>query len=161
MNVTPAASGAPNFPNTLDNLPAGFTPPAPSLTGVDPDFQVARTWQNNVQYQFAIGQQHYFTTGYTHVRGNLLPVLLNINPINPVGQLSDGRPIFGPPSAATRLDPRFNQINVVKSIGDSTYNALALQFGRRLSGGVQFDFNYTIGKGEDNAPLTSPAVGPG
>ncbi len=153
MNVTPNATGAPNFPNTLENLPAGFTPPAPSLTGVDPDFQVARTWQNNVQYEFAIGQQHYFTTGYTHVQGDLLPVIMNINPINPIGQLADGRPIFGAPSAATRLDPRFNQINVVQSIGDSTYNALALQFGRRLSGGVQFDFNYTIGKGEDNAPL--------
>ena len=43
------------------------------MTGVDPDFQVARTWQNNVQYQCAIGQQHYFTTGYTHVQGDLLP----------------------------------------------------------------------------------------
>jgi hypothetical protein len=155
VNVTPAASGSPNFPNTLDNLPPGFTPPAPSLTGVDPDFQVARTWQNNVQYELAVGQQHYFTMGYTHVRGDLLPVVTNINPINPTGQLSDGRPIFGAPSAATRLDPRFNQINVVQSLGDSTYNALALQFGRRLSAGVQFDFNYTIGKGEDNAPLTS------
>jgi outer membrane receptor protein involved in Fe transport len=155
VNVTANATGAPNFPNTLDNLPPGFTPPAQSLTGVDPDFQVARTWQTNVQYEFAIGQQHYFTTGYTHVTGDLLPVITNINPINPIGQLGDGRPIFGAPSAATRLDPRFNQINVVQSIGDSTYNALALQFGRRLSGGVQFDFNYTIGKGEDNAPLTS------
>jgi hypothetical protein len=155
VNVTPAASGAPNFPNTLENLPPGFTPPAQSLTGVDPDFEVARTWQNNVQYEFAIGQQHYFTMGYTHVEGDLLPVITNINPINPVGQLGDGRPIFGAPSAATRFDPRFNQINVVQSVGDSKYNALALQFGRRLSSGVQFDFNYTIGKGEDNAPLTS------
>ena len=55
----------------------------------------------------------------------------------------------------TRLDPRFNQINVVESRGQSTYNALALQFGRRLSGGIQFDLNYTLGKGTDNAPLTT------
>ncbi len=155
VNVNPNAVGAPNFPNSLAELPPGFTPPAPSLTGVDPDFEVARTWQNNVQYEFAIGQQHYFTMGYTFVQGDLLPVITNINPINPIGQLGDGRPIFGAPSAATRFDPRFNQVNVVQSVGDSKYNALALQFGRRLSGGVQFDFNYTIGKGEDNAPLTS------
>jgi outer membrane receptor protein involved in Fe transport len=154
VNVTANAVGAPNFPNTLENVPAGFAP-LQSLTGVDPDFQVSRTWQSNVQYEFAIGQQHYFTTGYTHVRGDLLPVITNINLTNPTGQLGDGRPIFGAPSAATRVDPRFNHINVVQSVGDSTYNALALQFGRRLSGGVQFDFNYTIGKGEDNAPLTS------
>ena len=94
--------------------------------------------------------------GYTHVQGDLLPVIVNINPINPVGQLADGRPIFGSTTNAdTRLDPRFNQINVVQSVGDSTYNALALQFGKRLSGGMQFDFNYTIGKGTDNAPMTS------
>ena len=31
------------------------------MTGVDPDFQVARTWQNNVQYELAIGQNYYTT----------------------------------------------------------------------------------------------------
>ena len=57
-------------------------------------------------------------------------------------------------NASTRLDPRFNQINVVQSPGTSTYHALMLTFGKRSSNGVQYDLNYTYGKGIDNAPIT-------
>jgi len=158
VNVTlqGSAANAPAFPNTLGNLPPGFTLPRQSITTVDPDFQVARTWQNNVQYERAFGASFYGSAGYAFVQGDLLPVIVNINPINPVGQLADGRPVFSTIiNADTRLDPRFNQINVVQSRGTSTYNALTLQFGRRLTNGVQFDVNYTLGKGTDNAPLTS------
>ncbi len=151
-----SAANAPAFPGSLADLPPGFVLPRQSITTVDPDFQVARTWQNNVQYERAFGQNFYGSAGYTFVKGNLLPVIVNINPINPIGQLADGRPVFSPTiNDATRLDPRFNQINVVQSRGDSTYNAATLQFGKRLSGGIQFDVNYTLGKGTDNAPLTT------
>ena len=158
INVTLAgtAANAPAFPASLADLPPGFVLPRQSITTIDPDFQVARTWQNNVQYERAFGENFYGSAGYTFVQGDLLPVIVNINPINPVSQLADGRPVFSATiNADTRLDPRFNQINVVQSLGDSTYNALMLQFGKRLSGGVQFDLNYTLGKGTDNAPLTS------
>lgn len=158
INVTlqGTAANAPAFPGTLGNLPPGFTLPRQSITTVDPDFQVARTWQNNVQYERAFGQNFYGSAGYTFARGNLLPVIVNINPINPISQLADGRPVFSTTiNDQTRLDPRFNQINVVQSRGESTYNALMLQFGKRLSGGIQFDVNYTLGKGTDNAPLTT------
>jgi len=158
INVALAGSAAnsPAFPGSLANLPPGFVLPRQSITTVDPDFQVARTWQNNVQYERAFGQNFYGSAGYTFVKGHLLPVIVNINPINPVSQLADGRPVFSSTiNDTTRLDPRFNQINVVQSLGDSTYNAAMLQFGKRLSGGIQFDVNYTLGKGTDNAPLTS------
>ena len=158
INVTLAgtAANAPAFPGSLADLPPGFVLPRQSITTVDPDFQVARTWQNNVQYERAFGQNFYGSAGYTFVRGNLLPVIVNVNPINAIRTLADGRPVFSATiDDQTRLDPRFNQINVVQSRGQSTYNALALQFGRRLSGGIQFDLNYTLGKGTDNAPLTT------
>jgi hypothetical protein len=32
---------------------------------------------------------------------------------------------------------------------------MMLQFGKRLSNGIQFDVNYTLGKGTDNAPMTT------
>jgi len=43
----------------------------------------------------------------------------------------------------------------VQSIGESTYSGLTFQLTRRYSRGYQFDLNYTVAKGEDNAPLTS------
>jgi hypothetical protein len=91
-----------------------------------------------------------------YVSGANLPVVNNINLINPVGALADGRPIYSTAvSAATRMDPRFNQINTMQSIGESTYSGLTFQLTRRFSRGYQFDLNYTVAKGEDNAPLTS------
>lgn len=155
-NVTPTTANAPAFPQSLSSLPPGFTLPRQSIFTVDPGFEVARTWQNNVQFESSLGEQYYYSVGYTFVKGDLLPVVVNINPINPVRELADGRPVYNSAiTSATRLDPQFNQINTVQSVGDSTYNALITQFGKRLSNGIQFDLTYTLGKGTDNAPLTS------
>ena len=46
-------------------------------------------------------------------------------------------------------------INSVQSIGESTYKNMTLQFTRRSANGIGFDFAYTLGKSEDNAPITS------
>ena len=43
----------------------------------------------------------------------------------------------------------------MQSVGDSSYKAMQIQFGRRLNAGLQFDFTYTFGKGTDTAPLIS------
>jgi len=90
------------------------------------------------------------------VKGNDLPVTNYINLINPTGSLADGRGIYSAAvNADTRLDPRFNRITEVQSVGDSSYKAMQIQVGRRLNAGLQFDFTYTFGKGTDTAPLIS------
>src|SRR4029079_15884224 len=69
--------------------------------------------------------------------------------------LEDGRPVFSTAvNASTRVDPRFNAINSVQSIGDSTYRNRSLHLTRRQYKGIGFDFAYTLGKSEDNAPIT-------
>ena len=89
------------------------------------------------------------------MKGYNLPVVTNINPINPIGTLGDGRPIFSTAvNATTRVDPRYNVINSVQSPGESTYKNLTLQLTRRQFKGIGFDFAYTLGKSEDNAPIT-------
>jgi hypothetical protein len=57
-------------------------------------------------------------------------------------------------NATTRVDPRYNVINSVESPGESTYQNLTLQLTRRQYKGIGFDFAYTLGKSEDNAPIT-------
>ena len=89
------------------------------------------------------------------MKGYNLPVVTNINLINPIGTLDDGRPIFSTAvNASTRVDPRYNVINSVQSLGESTYKNLTLQLTRRQYKGIGFDFAYTLGKSEDNAPIT-------
>lgn len=148
----PTQVGAPAFPNVL-SAGAGARPN--TAWTVDPDFQVARSWQNNVQFEHALNDTYSVGVGASYVRGNNLPVVTNINLINPIGALADGNPIFSTAvNANTRLDPRYNVINATQSIGESTYRNMTLQFTRRNVNGIGFDLAYTLGKAEDNAPIT-------
>jgi hypothetical protein len=150
---TPTQAGAPAFPAVL-STGTGATPN--TATTVDPDFKVARSWQNNVQFEQAIGDRYAFAIGASYVKGYDLPVVTNINVINPISTLSDGLPVFSPTvNAATRVDPRYNVINSTQSIGESTYQNMTLQFTRRQFRGIGFDLAYTLGKSEDTAPITS------
>ena len=58
VNVNPTSAGAPAFPGNLAVTPPGFVLPTQSIVTVDPAFQVAKTWQNNVQIERAVGQNH-------------------------------------------------------------------------------------------------------
>ena len=153
-SVNGTGIGAPAFPNTLSNIPAGAPTPAQTIFAPDPDLKLAYNIQNSAQYDRGFGKSYHGSVGIVYNRGYNLPVITDINLINPVGTLADGRGIYSTAvSAATRMDPRFNHINVVQSPGESTYKALMLTFGRRSAGGVQYDLNYTLGKGIDTAPL--------
>src|SRR5258708_4835415 len=89
-----------------------------------------------------------------YARGSQLPVVTNINPINPIGALADGRPIYTTTAnAQTRLDPRFNLIQQVQSIGESTFKSVTLSTSKRFAKGLSFNLQYSLGKGLDNTPL--------
>jgi hypothetical protein len=158
-SVNAAGVGAPAFPNTLSNLPAGAVLPAQSIFAPDPDLKLAYNIQNSAQYARGFGRFYNGSIGVVYNRGYNLPVITNINLINPTGFLADGRGIYSATvNANTRMDPRFNNINAVQSPGESTYKALLLTFGKRSSTGVQWDLNYTLGKGLDTAPLAGATL---
>jgi hypothetical protein len=152
-SFTPTQAGAPAFPAVL-SAGAGATPNL--AWTVDPDFKVARSWQNNLQFEQAIGDHYSVAVGASLVKGYNLPVVTNINVINPVSTLPSGLPVFATAvNAGTRVDPRFNVINSTQSIGDATYRNMTLQLTRRNFKGIGFDLAYTLGKSEDNAPITN------
>ena len=152
-NFTPTQIGAPAYPAIL-TAGAGAQPNV--AWTVDPDFTVARTWQNNVQFERALADQYSVSIGASYVKGYNLPVVTNINLINPTGSTPSGIPIFNPTvNADTRVDPRYNPINSTQSLGDSTYKNLMLLLTRRNVNGIGFDFDYTLGKSKDNAPITN------
>jgi hypothetical protein len=160
VSVAPTSAGAPAFPGNLSSPPPGFVLPAQSIVTVDPEFKVARTWQNNLQIERSIGRDYTVTAGYVFARQSDLPTVTDINVINPVAQLADGRPVFSTVvSANTRMDPRFNHIYTVQSVGTGHYNALSLTIARRFSRGMTLNLSYTLGKGEDNAPLNNAIPG--
>ena len=149
--LQPVQAGAPAFPAVLS---AGTAAASNTAWTVDPDFQVARMWQNNVQVERGLGAIYSAAVGVSYSRGDNLPVVTNVNLASPIGTLPDGRPIYSTAiNAATRVDPRFNAIFGTQAIGESTYTALTLQLTRRNTRGVQWDVAYTLGKSEDNAPI--------
>jgi hypothetical protein len=158
-------SGSPRAPAFTFNSTSGSAPgfPGKASTGalalqspwaVDSDFQVAHTWQSNVQVERAFGSEFTGSIGLMYAKGSQLPVVTDVNLINPIGSLGDGRPIYNTAvSALTRLDPRFNHINQVQSIGDSTFKSVTFQASKRFSQGITFNLQYAFGKGLDNTPL--------
>jgi Carboxypeptidase regulatory-like domain/TonB dependent receptor len=148
-----ASAGAPEFSTTLGSLPAGSVLPVQSIETVDPNFKTLYAIHSNAQIEQALTSNLSVTAGFIHSSGRHIPVYRNINRINPVGTLADGRPIFSNTvSATTRRDPRFNNILIAESVGNSNYNALTLQLSKRFSQGYQFSANYTLSKAEDDAP---------
>ncbi|MBK9165037.1 MAG: TonB-dependent receptor [Acidobacteria bacterium] len=153
FSFAPTAAGAPDYPNTLGSLPPGAALPVQSIETLAPDFENMYAIHMNAQVEQGLTDDISVTAGFIRSVGRHIPVYRNINRINPVGTLADGRPIFSNTvSAATRLDPRFNNILMAESVGNSSYNALTLQLNKRFSKGYQFSVNYTLSKSEDDAP---------
>ena len=151
--LQPTQVGAPAFPSVLS---AGTAAASNTAWTVDPEFQIAKMWQNNVQLERGLGENYSAAIGFMYTRGYNLPVVSNINLINPIGSLPDGRPIYSTAiNSSTRVDPRFNAVFSTQSIGESTYKGMTLQLTRRFSGGIQWDLAYTLAESEDNAPITS------
>jgi hypothetical protein len=51
------------------------------------------------------------------------------------------------------VNPLFNRIFEVQSVGESTFKGLTLQASKRLRQGLTFNIQYVTGKGIDNTPL--------
>jgi hypothetical protein len=94
------AAGAPAFPNSAGTGTLAVQSP----WAVSSDFQVARTMQANVQLERAFGRDFTASVGFIYANGDNLPVVTDVNLGAAIGQLADGRPIYG----ASRVDPRFN-----------------------------------------------------
>jgi hypothetical protein len=57
-----------------------------------------------------------------------------------------------PTPCRDRIYPQFQNITMVESVGNSSYDALTLQLNKRFSQGYQFNFNYTLSRAKDDAP---------
>jgi hypothetical protein len=147
---SPTSAGAPAFPGGAGT----GTVAQQSPWAVDPEFEVAHTWQTSTQLERSFGSDLTMSLSLMYAKGDQLPVVTDVNLINPIGTLADGRPIYNAAvNASTRQDPRFNHINQVQSIGDSTFKSMTVQATKRMAAGITFNVQYSLGKGLDNTPL--------
>jgi hypothetical protein len=148
FTVGPTADGAPEFPNTLGSLPPGAVFPRQDIYTIAQDYDTMYAVHSNIQLEQPITEDLSVALGYVYSAGRHINVYRNINPINPVRYLADGRPVFGD----KRFDPRFNTIVIAESSGNARYDAFVLQLNQRLKRGIQFSANYTLSRGINDTP---------
>jgi hypothetical protein len=135
------AGGTPNAPVFPDIPAAGLSSQIvpPSINAFASSYHNTYQEQANVQVQRELGWNWIMTAGYNLALQRHGLYSNNINLGAPTGYLADGRPVFG----GTRLNPQFNQINLIKSGGNTNYNAMFVNLKRTLSKGVLVNVNWT------------------
>jgi Carboxypeptidase regulatory-like domain/TonB dependent receptor-like, beta-barrel len=162
-SISSTAPGAPAFPAIISLTAAS----AQDITTITPNYKNAHTVNASLQVSREFSRNDVVSLGYVFTGGRNLVFLHNINLINPIGTLADGRPIFSSTvSDATRMDPRFNNILVQDVGANSSYNALLVTWNHRLSRGLQVSASYTwshtisdapeVNAFEQNLPIEDP-----
>jgi hypothetical protein len=149
---TPATPGAPSYPNVFSSVP-GSVLPIQSINGLSPDFANLYAFNTNVQITRQLSKDAALSVGFLHTKGTRLPVARNINYIQVVSTLADGRPVFSTAdTAAARLYPQFNNVYVDESVGNSNYNAMTVTLNKRFAHDFQMQVNYAWSHAIDDAP---------
>jgi hypothetical protein len=113
----------------------------PNINAFSPTLRNTYQLQSNLQIQREVLPNLSLTVGYNYAAEREGLFAQNINLGAPAGYLADGRPVFG--GASSRVNPQFNQINLIQSGANTNYNGLFVNIQKRLSAGLQFAFTYT------------------
>jgi hypothetical protein len=144
---------APAFP-TVSTFQAGTAPrSSQDIVAVTPNYKNAYTINTSLQVTRGLTNNDSLTVGYVNTGARDLEFLRNMNLINSIGLLADGRPIFSTtPSAATRLFPQYNNITLQDVGATASYNALVVHYLHRFSQGLLVDGSYTWSHSISDAP---------
>jgi hypothetical protein len=151
-SLSPTSPGAPAFPAILPFVP-GATPGIPSITATTPTFRNAYTINSSLQITRQLTSSDALTVGYVRTGARELGYLRNMNLINPINYLADGRPVFSTAvNASTRLYPQFNTITLQDVGAISDYNALVVNWRHQLKAGYLVSASYTWSHTISDAP---------
>ena len=106
-----------------------------------PDFKTPYSLQYNVALEHSIGSRDVVTATYVGSRGRDL-------------ERVESRQVPGGLGAL----PNFTRLDIIRSLASSDYNALQLQYRRRLSSGFQALVSYSLSKSIDDGPATDTSL---
>ncbi len=160
ISVNSTSTGAPVFPNpvaSVSAVPAGTK----NITFASPNFHNPYTEQATLAIQRQIGRDMDFTASYIFSHGVGLitsrdldlgaPTTTKTYTIQDASKTNVGTyttPIW---TSASKIDSRYGRIYQVENGGNSSYNALALQFRKRMSHGLTLQGSYTWSHAIDDA----------
>ncbi len=160
ISVNSTTTGAPVFPNPVPSVsavPAGTK----NITFASPNFHNPYTEQATMAIQRQVGHDMDVTASYIFSHGVGLitsrdldlgaPTTTQTYTIDDASKNAVGTfttPIW---TSASKIDTRYGRIYQVENGGNSTYNALALQFHKRMSHGLTLQAAYTWSHAIDDA----------
>jgi hypothetical protein len=149
------------FPES-DQLPPGFSLSRPSINLSDPVMEIPLLDQVSLGVERQIGTDWAAGVTYVRNRGDQLLVSDNTNlgpptvltaanapslGVNNPNAQQIGRPYYG---STNRLDPLYNNIQMVSSTGWSSYYGIQFTLIKRLSNGYSFRANYILSESKDD-----------
>jgi hypothetical protein len=154
---SPGASGAPLYPNVLST--SAGTRPAPDVVVFAPDTSNPLIHQFDLVFEQQIATNTAISVSYIGSLGRNLPIFIDTNLFAPTSSITYAI-VGGPDDGATvtmplftgqlvdgtfrsRPNAAFGRITAISNTVDSKYNALVLQFNRRMTRGLQFQTFYT------------------
>ena len=147
-SITSATPGAPAFPTAVGTLPRS----AQTLYTITPNFKDGYAINSSIQITRQLLRNDALTVGYANTGGRNLEFLRNMNLINPVSFLADGRPVYGAAGPTTRANPVYNNIALQDTGSNSSYNAMIVNYQHRFTRGLLVNASYTWSHSIDDAP---------
>jgi carboxypeptidase family protein len=165
--------GAPLYPNIAASAPAG---PSRNIVFFAPDARLPQIDQFDLVVEHQLSANTVVSVSYIGSIGRFLPLAQDINLPAPTTinyTLTGTLPvelIHGPslpPSGTTftvpffagaRPNANFNQMSQISTIVRSYYHAVAFQFNRRMTHGLQFQTSYTFSRALDDDQISSATL---
>lgn len=152
-----SSAGSPTYPNTIASPPVGGTF-RPNVVVFGPDFQLPKIHQGDLVVEYELMKNTIVSASYLTSHGRSLPTYIDRNLPAPIGTANytvvggpaDGRSVSTPYFIGARPNANFGVITNIESAVMSRYNALVLQFNRRMTAGLQFQNNYTYASAIDD-----------
>jgi len=159
----PNAAGSPLYPNVATTAPPPSATP-PDVVVFAADTQNPMIHEFDVTFEQQIATNTAISVSYLGSLGRDLPVFIDANLPQPnasiiykvSGGSFDGQtftePLFVTPTvgATSRPNPNFGRITTISDIVSSKYNALVVQFNRRMTSGLQVQSSYTFSNASDD-----------
>jgi phosphotransferase system IIA component len=153
--LSPTTTGAPSYPNLL-STPSG-TRGRPDVVVFGPDTPNPLIHEFDVVFERQIATNTAVSVSYLGSLGRNLPVFVDKNLSPPTSTITyevfggslDGQTFTVPVFTGPRPNTNFGRITNILDVAHSNYNALVLQFNRRMTRGLQFQSSYTYAHAND------------
>ena len=157
FQFVPTTAGAPLYPNVVSTPPAA-TVNAPDVVVFAPDTPNPLIHEFDAAYEWQIGTNTAVSVSYIGSLGRNLPIFIDQNLPNPTSTITytvaggalDGQAFTVPLFTGARPNTNFGRITNISNSVTSKYNAMVLQFNRRMTSGLQFQTFYTYSNTSDS-----------